>query len=169
VAITVQHSEESLCLAHIYAVAGMAGLDHAVRDVHDYGVDGQFEEIVIHGAHRTNSGHPLAFQAKATINWELVDGNIVYDLDATAYNNMVRRKSSAVTLMLILLCLPRDKSLWHAASHEGTLLRNCCYYHILRGDTVQNTSTKRVFIPTTQILTADTLNELVVAERLRRS
>ncbi len=147
----------------------MAGLDHGIRDVHDYGVDGQFEEIVIYGAQRTNSGHPLAFQAKATIKWDLVGGDIVYDLEASAYNNMVRRKESAVTLMLILLCLPREKALWHSASHDGTLLRNCCYYHILRGDPVSNTSTKRVFIPITQILTADALNELVVAERMRRS
>jgi hypothetical protein len=169
VAITVQHSEESLCLAHIYAVAGMAGLDHAIRDVHDYGVDGQFEEIVIHGKHRTNSGHPLAFQAKATVKWESVEENIVYDLEAAAYNNMVRRTSSAVTLMLILLCLPRDRTLWHTAYHDGTVLRNCCYWHILRGDPCTNTSTKRVFIPNTQLLTADTLTELVVAERLRRA
>jgi hypothetical protein len=167
--MTVQHSEESLCLAHIYAMAGMAGLDHAIRDIHDYGVDGQFEEIVIHDSSRTNSGHPLAFQAKATINWDLVGDNIGYNLEARAYNNMVRRTSGAVTLILILLCLPRDRTLWHAASHDGTLLRNCCYYHLLRGDPVTNTSTKRIFIPRTQILTADTLNELVVAERLRRS
>lgn len=167
--LTVQHSEESLCLAHIYAVAGMAGLDHAIRDIHDYGVDGQFEEIVVFDSGRTNSGHPLAFQAKATMNWDLVDDTIAYNLEARTYNNMVRRTSGAVTLILILLCLPRDRALWHAASHDGTLLRNCCYYHLLRGDPVPNTSTKRIFIPRDQILTAEALKELVVAERLRRS
>lgn len=40
--ITVQHTEESLCLAHIYAVAGMAGVNFSVKYIYDYGVDGQF-------------------------------------------------------------------------------------------------------------------------------
>ena len=89
--ITVQHTQESLCLAHIYAVAGMAGVDHALRNIHDYGVDGQFDPVIIRGNRRIVSGHPLAFQAKATINWDLVEGNIVYDLEAKTYHDMVSR------------------------------------------------------------------------------
>jgi hypothetical protein len=166
--ITVQHTQESLCLAHIYAVAGMAGVDHALRDIHDYGVDGQFDPVIIRGNRRIVSGHPLAFQAKATINWDLVDGNIVYDLEAKTYDDMVSRTESEVTMLLVLLCLPKNQAEWHTATPSATTIRNCCYWDILRGAPCGNVSSKRIFIPATNLLTPDSLKELLAAEKLRR-
>ena len=37
----VQHTQETLCMSHIYALAGMAGVNYTV-DRYDYGVDGRF-------------------------------------------------------------------------------------------------------------------------------
>ena len=65
--ITEQHTEESLCLAHIYALAGVAGVNYGIRKGYDYGVDGQFNEVITRGTRRVDSGFPLDFQAKATI------------------------------------------------------------------------------------------------------
>jgi hypothetical protein len=72
-------------------------------------------------------GPPLDFQAKSTVNWELADDKIVYDLEAKTFNDIVSRTSSETTLILILLCLPKDQSGWHAASSSETILRHCCY------------------------------------------
>jgi hypothetical protein len=166
--ITVQHTQESLCMAHIYAVAGMAGVDHAYRAVHDYGVDGQFDPIVIRKNRRVVSGHPLAFQAKATMNWELVDGHIVYDLEAKTYDEIVSRGPSEVTMILILLCMPRDQVDWHSATSDATMLRNCCYWAVLTGDPCRNASTKRIRIPAGNVLTPDSLLALLAAEKERR-
>jgi Domain of unknown function (DUF4365) len=168
-AITEQHTEESLCLAHIYALAGVAGVNYGIHKVYDYGVDGQFNAVVTRGNRRVDSGFPLDFQAKATVDWELSDGHIVYDLEAKTYNDMAQRSEAETTLMLILLCLPNTRAQWHGATAHETIMRHCCYWHIiLDGAQTSNTSKKRVFIPETQILTPDTLNQLLTAERIRR-
>ena len=168
VSITVQHTQESLCLAHIYAIAGVAGVNYAIRDVFDYGVDGQFDPVIVRRGRRVVSGHPLAFQAKATINWEVNNGEIVYDLEAKTYDDLVGRTPSEVTMVLILLCMPKEQIDWHRATQDATLLRNGCYWAILQGEPCGNTSTKRIRIPATNLLTPDRLRELMAAEKLRR-
>jgi hypothetical protein len=75
----------------------------------DYGLDGHFAPVVIRDRRRVTSGHPLDFQAKASINWELVDEEVVYDLEAQTYNDLVSRSLSETTCILILLCLPRNQ------------------------------------------------------------
>ena len=167
--ITLQHTQENLCLAHIYALAGMAGVNHLVRHVHDYGVDGQFAMVARRPDGRlAMSGYPLDFQAKATVNWELKEGSIVYDLEAKTYDDMVSRDASETTLMLILLCLPKSQAEWHEMTESATTIRHCCYWQILSGDLCGNVSTKRIHIPATNLLAPDTLKELLASERVRR-
>lgn len=161
--------QETLCLAHIYAVAGMAGVNHALNAAHDYGVGGQFESIVVRLGRRTSSGHPIAFQAKATINWHLANDHIVYDLEAKTYNDLVSRDDSAITMVLILLCMPTDQTEWHLTSSDATTIRNFCYWYISKkGPLTTNLSTQRIYIPSTNVLTADSLKELLTAEKVRR-
>lgn len=146
----------------------MAGVVHGFRPTHDYGVDGQFDPVVFRGSRRIVSGHPLAFQVKATINWELVEGNIVYDLEAKTYDDIVGRSDSEITMILVLLCLPKDQSEWHEATLSKTTIRHCCYWHMLRGEPCGNSSSKRIYIPAKNLLTPDSLKTLLAAEKERR-
>jgi hypothetical protein len=166
--ITIQHTQESLCLAHIYAVAGVAGVNFAIKDVYDYGVDGQLSPVVDRGGRRVNSGYPLDFQAKATVNWELEDQDIVYDLEAKTYNDIASRTPSETTLVLILLCLPKSRSDWHGTSYEETVLRHCCYWHTFSGELTSNTYKKTIRLPRANLLTAASLNDLLLLEKERR-
>lgn len=166
--ITTQHTEESLCVAHIYALAGMAGLNYAIRYFFDYGVDGQFSPVTVRNGRRVNSGYPLDFQAKATINWERKNGCIVYDLEAKTYNDIVSRTAAETTLILIVLCLPKDQADWHVAEETATTLRNCCYWHSFTGEPTENSERKRIFIPVENRLTPEVLNQLLVLEKARR-
>src|ERR1035437_4845911 len=109
-------------MAHIYALAGVAGINYAVKKVYDYGVDGQFNTVVSRGSRRVDTGSPLDFQAKATINWKLVDGKVVYDLDAKTYNDLTQRTPAESTMILILLCLPKSKGDWHSTNYEETVM-----------------------------------------------
>lgn len=86
---------------------------------------------------RFGSGFPLDYQAKATVNWELKDGHIVYDLESKSFNDIVSRDEAQTTMILILLCLPPEKPDWHIATEKSTTLRNCCYYFIPEGDGVR--------------------------------
>ena len=166
--ITIQHTQESLCLAHIYAVAGVAGVNYAIRKNYDYGVDGQFSAVVNRDGRLVDSGHPLDFQAKATINWNLVNEHIVYDLEAKTYNDIVSRTLSETTLLLILLCLPKNQGEWHGATCDETILRHCCYWHTFTGELTSNTSKIRIYVPSANLLTPVSLNSLLALEKARR-
>jgi Domain of unknown function (DUF4365) len=166
--ITEQHAEESLCFAHIYALAGIAGVNYAADKTYDYGVDGQFSPVVNRGGRRVDTGFPLDFQAKATINWELVDDRIVYDLEAKTYNDFAQRTAAESTMILILLCLPKNRNDWYGTNCDETILRHCCYWHTITGEPTSNTSTQRIYVPRENLLTPATLNELLALERARR-
>jgi hypothetical protein len=169
VPITVEHTKENLCAAHVYAICASAGVLLGNAHVHDYGVDGVFNTVVHRRARRVVSGFPLDFQAKSTVNWKVKDGYVVYDLESKTYNDIVSRSDAETTLMLVLLCLPKDCSGWHSVTAEYTTLRNCCFYHTFQGTVVENEhSTKRIKIPVAQLLTAESLTQLLAAEKSRR-
>lgn len=155
-------------MAHIYALAGVAGVNYGIKKIYDYGVDGQFTSVVNRGSRRVDTGFPLDFQAKATINWELIDGNIVYDLEAKTYNDLAGRTPAESTMVLILLCLPKSQNNWHTASYEETVMRHCCYWHTITGEQTTNTSTQRIYVPYENLLTPVSLNQLLAFERERR-
>jgi hypothetical protein len=166
---TIQHVKENLCAAHIYALAASAGTDLGQPHVHDYGVDGFFEDVLIRGVRRFSSGFPLQFQAKASTKWEIKNGVVIYDLESKTFNDLVTRTAAQSTMILILLCLSRAQADWHVCTSASTTLQHCCYWHIPSGDPVPNEeSTKRIFIPTAQLLTPTVLRELVDLEKMRR-
>ena len=147
----------------------MAGLNYAIREVFDYGVDGHFTPVTIRNGRRVNSGFPLDFQAKATINWEEKDGLIRYDLEAKTYNDIASRTTAESTLILILLCLPKSPTEWHQAEESATTMQRCCYWHSFSGPTTSNTNSQRIFIPAGNRLTPGALRDLVERERNRRN
>ncbi len=165
--LTVQDAKEIMCLAHIYATAGKARVAFSA-DVHDYGVDGTFKVIRRRGTAQVPSGIPLDYQAKATTVWKFDGTDVVYDLDARAYNNIVERTPDETTMILILLCLPPETEKWHEATPDATTLRHCCYWWVERGELTDKTAKQRIKIPRANLFTPDTLLELLEGERLRR-
>jgi hypothetical protein len=63
--LTVPHQKEVLCSAHIHATAGMARMNLSAKPVFDYGVDGEFIEIIeLTNGKLRDSPFKLAYQAK---------------------------------------------------------------------------------------------------------
>jgi hypothetical protein len=166
--ITQQHTEERLSIAHVQAIAGVAGYLAEFDPPLDYGVDGHFYPVRRRGNRFIAEGIPLDFQLKATVNWSSSNDCIVYDLAADAYNNIISRSAAETTLILILLCLPSDQNQWLSASHQVTEIRNCCYWYLPEGQLTENTTSQRIYIPTNQILTPGSLEDLMLEERDRR-
>lgn len=167
--ITIQHTKECLCIAHITALGGSAGLNFSARPLFDYGVDGDFRLVQVREGRRAETGFSLAYQAKSTVRWLERNGCIVYDLEAKTYNDMVTRTPEESTLLLILLCLPRRADQWHSVGAVDTILKNCCYWYLPTDfNTVPNTGTKRILIPTENVLTPESLLDLMYWERDRR-
>ena len=139
-------------MAHIYALAGMAGVNYSTTR-YDYGIDGHFNPVVKYGNRMVQTGFALDFQAKATVDWSLKVDKIVYDLEAKNYNDMVLRTPAESSLVLILLCLPKNREGWHGATHNETILRHCCYWFLVEGEPTPNDSTQRIYIPRENLLT----------------
>jgi hypothetical protein len=165
--LTTQHIEESLCKAYVQALAGQAGVNLSYR-LHDYGVDGTLCPVVIRGTRRIESGFPIDFQLKSTINWAYDDGLVIYDLEAKTYNDLVGREPEAARYMLILLCLPREREHWLVGSESEMILRHCCYWMFIDGDIIDSKVSKRIRIPRENLLTASSIHQLLNAERDRR-
>lgn len=167
--ITLSHTQEQLTRAHLYGLAGTAGVNLSIERSHDYGVDGSFNPVIVRGKRRVETGYPIQFQAKSTINWERKNDLIVYDLAAKNFNDLVSRSAEEVTLMLVLLTLPKQTVDWHVAGDCETIMRRCCYWHVLSGTvTGSEDGTVRIKIPDSQLLTANSLNQLLDEEKIRR-
>ena len=166
--ITAQHTKEQLCNAHLTAIAARAGVNLHLGEGCDYGVDGQFRSVEVDGHRRRENGFGIDFQAKASICWLLEGPDIVFDLEAKTYNDLVSRSSAATGFIVVLLCLPRLSCNWHEVDHSSTVLRNGCYWLSITGSQTTNTQKKRVRFPLTNLLTPTTLNDLIAADRAVR-
>jgi hypothetical protein len=156
--LTEAHIKERLSMAYVDAIAGRAGVNTS-HELHDYGVDGTLQTIVKLPSGYVGSGFPVQYQLKATVNWAGLPGHIVYDLEAKAYAAMVERDPSAVPLVLLLMCLPKEDHLWLQHNERVLLLKNCCYWLWLPGGSTApaNKSTVRVHVPRTNRFTVPAL------------
>ena len=165
--LTQSHTQEALSLAYAHALSGVAGVNIYTNGRHDYGIDGTFKPIKMMGRNRVEDGYAVDFQLRSTIKWELCETFLTYDLDAKTFNHMVGRNNerTAIPAVLILLCLPSVSADWLLGNENELILRRCCYWTFLKGDVTTNTSTQRITIPRTSVLTADAIKGILADER----
>ena len=167
--ITQQHTQESLSRAYIQAVAGCAGVNCEMKREFDYGVDGTFRQVTSRGQRLIETGFPLDFQLKCTVNWEHEGQNVAYSLKSKTYNDLVTRDPEGIGVVLILLCIPQVEQLWAQFNEDSLTLRHCCYYQTVTGEPVENeNSTKKILIPRINVLNAESLRSLMTSERNRK-
>lgn len=168
--ITEPHIQESLSRAYIHAVAGCAGVNCLIdARSFDYGIDGTFRPISIRGTRRVETGFPLDFQLKCTLNWSFEGDDVAYSIKTKTYNDLVTRDPDGVGVVLVLLCIPAEKEGWAEFTEESLTLRRCCYFNLLSGHPEENeNSTKKILIPRTNVLDATSLQSLLNAERERK-
>lgn len=118
---------------------------------YDYGVDGSVRKLKRRGTRIAQTGFGFDFQSKTTTVWTQENGEIVYDLEADAYNDLAERSGAprGLPLLLILLCLETDETQWLSTDHDSMVLRRCAYWLQIKGDFTKNTSTRRIRIPRT--------------------
>lgn len=160
--LTDQHISEALSRAYVRAIAGRAGLNLAIRE-YDYGVDGSFDEVVVRQSRRVESGFSLSFQLKASIQWQLDDTQVIYDLEVKTYNDLILRRSmrAATPCVLILLALPSDSAQWLICEETQLRLQGICYGAYLSGSPSENRQSVRIRISRSQRLTPESLLTLI--------
>jgi len=158
--LPVQSIEELLSVAYVSAVVARSGfVPSSVQ--HDFGVDLSVRRIGAFANRRIDLGTFLDLQLKASVNWSLTDDHLAFDLEADAYNRLIiRREHAATPCALVVCCLPKDDSTWLDVREEELVLKKCCYYHFVTGAETTNSSSKRIHIPRSQLLTPQSLNEI---------
>lgn len=130
----------------------------------DYGVDGYVRIIEKRGTRHYESGNGFDFQSKTTTKWTLEGAEIVYDLEADAYNDLVSRAGTgALPFLLVLLCIPKDEAVWLDVSADRLILQKCAYWLQLDGVLTSNEATKRVRIPTANVFTPQSVADILEA------
>lgn len=160
--VPIQRIEEELSLAYASVVIAKAGGVVVGEIRRDYGVDISVRRIKSRNGKPTDVGAVFDCQLKASINWSLESSNVVYDLEAEAYNKLAwRRSESSTPCILVVLCLPRDESEWVNLSEEELLLRKCCYWTYIDGAPVANKRSVRIRIARNQLFTPEEVGSLV--------
>ncbi|MEI8173535.1 MAG: DUF4365 domain-containing protein [Deltaproteobacteria bacterium] len=160
--ITRQHQQEQLSRAYFNAVTAQAGHIFESTSI-DYGVDGSLKHVKNQNGRRFPSGHTIDVQLKATTTWSERGDQIVYDVEAKTYNDLMERVNTphATQLILVVLCLPENQEDWLAVSHEQLILKRCCYWCCLSGTPTDNKQTKRIEIPKANLLDCAAINRLL--------
>jgi hypothetical protein len=160
--LTDQHIAESLSRAYVRAIAGRAGLNLAIRE-YDYGVDGSLDEVVVRQNRRVESGFSLSFQLKASTQWQLNDTQVVYDLEAKTYDDLILRRGmrTATPCILIFLALPSDSMEWLICEETQLRLQGTCYWEYLSGSPSENRQSVRIRILRSQRLNPESLLTLI--------
>ena len=167
-AIPLDHMKERLHFAYVRAVVARAGATCRPYYDDDYGIDARITAIKLRANGKpgpTSVGFEC--QLKATTTWEIKDDQIVYDLDADAYNKLVELED--MFGILILLRLPDDPDSWLNVSEDIMCMRHCCYWKLLTGETTTNTGTKRIFIPRQQLFNPQAVTDLLEQVRQRQA
>lgn len=117
--------EEALSRVYLYSVAAGAGYAVATMDFDRDGVDAQIKA-------GGNMRPCLDVQLKATVDLgEQVNGVFRYPLKSRNYNLL--RVSTMVPRILVVLCLPRDETMWLTISADELILRRCAFWASLAG------------------------------------
>jgi hypothetical protein len=150
-------------------VAGCAGVNWCPNREFDYGFDGTFRPVAIRNSRRVETGFPLDFQLKCTKNWKFEGEHVAYSLETKTYNDFVTRDPEGIGAVLILLCVPEEQDEWAVFSEDCMTLKKCCYFYKPEGAPVENEqSHKKILIPRTNVLNANSLKAILEAERNRK-
>ncbi|MBE6070706.1 MAG: DUF4365 domain-containing protein [Clostridium butyricum] len=167
--ISEQHIKEGISTGYVKAIAHYAGMNIEFSDM-DYGFDGTFSGVKIreHAGKRRilSDGCKLDFQLKASINVEIKNDVVEYNLEAKNYNDLVDTEICTPRI-LILYKLPKDKESWIKVSTTETVFKDCAWWCYLSGqEETKNKEKKLIKIPKNQILDQNSLRELM--KKVRR-
>ncbi|WP_081992393.1 DUF4365 domain-containing protein [Collimonas arenae] len=158
--LPIQTIEELISTSYVSAIIANAG--HVPNTIsHDFGVDLEVRRIGKHDSKRIDLGVILELQLKASVKWIAEAEHIVFDLEADAYNRLVFRRDNATTpCVLILCCLPRDQTQWLKVCEDELVIKKCCYYFFVDGPATTNSSSLRIRIPRSQLLTCQSITDM---------
>jgi hypothetical protein len=161
VPITDQQRQELLSIAYAYAVGAKAGMNVS-HSLFDHGIDLTYSYVqTLPNGKTLPTGYDLKFQLKASINVNMEDRNIVYDLEVDTFNRLCRWQGPSPCYLLVMR-QPRDWEQRLEVSENLLALRDCCYWHkIPLGPVSENDYKQRIRIPRSNQFTSEALISLM--------
>lgn len=90
------------------------------------------------------------------------NGDILYDLSARNYNYLVN-PNRFTPYILVLLVMHKEKRLWLEHNLDWLKITKCAYWVCLKGQKpTENKSSQRIVIPSTNILSPSSLQDIMV-------
>lgn len=164
--LTEEHVKEMLSRSYVQAIVSACGFNMS-RYENDYGMDGTISIVKFRkdkhtkGVRKVESGYKLDFQLKASINVEIDEENIKYDLEVKNYNDLVD-EDIGTPRVLIVYQLPRNKEEWIKVGTSGMELKGPAWWCTLSGEAESdNEQKKRIAIPRKQQFNMENLKELM--------
>jgi Domain of unknown function (DUF4365) len=164
--LTEQNIEAELSYAYLHAVATRGGFScsYTHRHLDDVGVDAVVhEDGWLLAPDSIHASFALHVQLKSTRSTPLEqDGRFSFSLPVRQYNRL-RETRLASARILVVLYLSSNPSDWLTHSEEALIARRCAYWVSLRGAPASvNEVTQTIYIPRSQVLSVDTLAEVMV-------
>ena len=150
--------QEQLSWAYVRAVIFRAGYRLYMPEVDDHGIDGTVGSY-------SGGVNRVDFQLKATTQYTMQSGYVIYDLRVQNYNQLI--KEDDLPRILVLFLMPANHDQWLTQTPDELCLRYCAYWVSLMGMAPSgNTSTVRVSVPLSNMFDrnglADMFSQLIV-------
>ena len=154
--------KEDLSISYLRAVAAKAQIEFELRRRDVFSKDVNLSKRITLGD--LDFVSELNIQLKSTNSksqYSESKEEITYALNAKNYNDLC--KNTTTPIILCLLILPEDKEEWVTQTTEELIMKRCMYWLSLKGYVpTANQSTCSVKIPKTNIVSADSLNEILI-------
>lgn len=155
----------------LYAVVSSSG--HLLKKTNledDYGTDFEILELEEFAGEIHDLNIFFGIQLKTSTNWQLQDNEIIYDLEAKAYNNMILHNiKGAHKKIIVIMCLNNEteQTSWCTINEAHIKFQNSLFwYYIESKEKTDNSGTKRIHIPVTNVFNADAIQQLINDFRL---
>ena len=144
--VPVTNIQSRLSLAYINAVVAQAGFGFWTPP-DDFGLDGMLSRILVTNGKCTALPGGVYLQIKSTINYQIQDSQVYYEMDVEAYNKLLLPTyyDSGPTLF-VLFCMPRDRATWVVRSEQQLALQHCCYWYVFPRKTPLSTNRRSITV-----------------------
>lgn len=143
------HAKSYLSQSYVMTIATQAGYTCQFSNP-DYGIDATISEVqCLKSGKCVSTGHQFNIQMKATHDFIKNENEIIYDLEAVAYNKLIYHTGGLI--ILVLFCLPKNPDDRIHLTEDCLELRNCCYWYRINGGITNNSSSKTIHIPRSQL------------------
>lgn len=152
------HIQERLSIAYVSAVVSRAGYLFWSPPGTEYGTDGMIQKVHFVNGSYCGGGDGVFIQIKASVDCHIIGDNIHYEMEVSAFNKLAQRLEDDKPILLVLYCMPRDKTQWLENNHDNLFLRHCCYWKHITEQPSSNKRSITIQIPRSQRFDVDAVD-----------